>query len=159
MVCLESRALHWFQWKETRGALRSWSEFKQKVLERFHTFQRGGEYKILFSNKQEGSVMEYVEVFERLSFPLTDAPEECLMGAFLYGLKTEVQAELEIAEESDLEGLIKMALRVDERNRLLETDRGSRACRVSMSPGVKKYPTQPMYSRVAQYTDPTHNRC
>ena len=83
-------------------------------------------------------MLEYVETFERLSFPLKDALEECLMGAFVYRLRTEIQAELEIADGNDLEGLIKLALRVDERNRLLDldsdTEKGHKTLRTTFNP-------------------------
>lgn len=36
IVCLEGKALNWYQWVETRAPIREWSEFKQELLRRFH---------------------------------------------------------------------------------------------------------------------------
>lgn len=34
-LCLEGKALAWYQWRETRYPIRSWEEFKDRLLERF----------------------------------------------------------------------------------------------------------------------------
>lgn len=40
-LCLEGKALAWFQWREQRQSLRLWGEFKDWLLERFQATQEG----------------------------------------------------------------------------------------------------------------------
>lgn len=47
-VCLESKALNWFQWMEIRTPVCTWEAFKKKVMERFQTSQEGNGYSDLW---------------------------------------------------------------------------------------------------------------
>ena len=47
-LCLEGKALAWFQWPEQRQPLRPWGEFNEKVLERFRATQEGDLHEYFF---------------------------------------------------------------------------------------------------------------
>lgn len=66
--------------------------------------------------KQEQSVLKYVAEFERLSAPLKDALEACLVATFRRDLKLEVRAELKLTNAVTLREVMEMAIRVEERN-------------------------------------------
>ncbi|KAI0500720.1 hypothetical protein KFK09_018936 [Dendrobium nobile] len=42
-LCLEGKALAWYQWRDMKQPIRSWREFKDCLLERFRT-SRGGDF-------------------------------------------------------------------------------------------------------------------
>lgn len=92
---------------------------------------------MLFLAKQERIVLEYVEEFERLSAPLREASEEYLIGAFRNGLRAEVKVELRLTNALSLREVIESALCVEERNRILEEDKGPHRL------GFQRYPSGP----------------
>ena len=66
-LCLEGKALAWFQWREQQQPLRSRVEFKDMLLERFRSTQEEDLHELFFVLIQERTVMEYREKFELLS--------------------------------------------------------------------------------------------
>ncbi|PKU74310.1 1-phosphatidylinositol-3-phosphate 5-kinase [Dendrobium catenatum] len=38
-LCLEGKALSWYQWRDQRRPIRNWREFKNCIIERFQTDQ------------------------------------------------------------------------------------------------------------------------
>lgn len=44
VVCLEGRALVWFQWLETRTPVKNWGDFKMAYVDRFRHSQLGNIY-------------------------------------------------------------------------------------------------------------------
>ncbi|XP_009797900.1 uncharacterized protein [Nicotiana sylvestris] len=82
-VCLEGRALNWFQWRETRIPVVTWDVFRVAILQRYTPSQLGSLYEVLIGLQQTGSVAQYREDFELLSAPLKDADDEVLMGIFI----------------------------------------------------------------------------
>ena len=93
-LSLEGKALACFQWREQRQPLRSWGEFKDRLLERFRATQNGDLHEQLFALTQERTVMEYREKFELLSGRLWGIPEAVLEGNFMKGLKPKIRASL-----------------------------------------------------------------
>ena len=89
-LCLEGKALAWFQWREQRQPMRLWGEFKDRLLERFQATQEGDLHEQFFALTQERMVMEYREKFELLSGRLGGLPEAVLEGNFMKGLKLEI---------------------------------------------------------------------
>lgn len=41
VICLEGKAINWFQWLDARKPIGSWRDFKQALLNRFHKSQMG----------------------------------------------------------------------------------------------------------------------
>lgn len=85
VLCLEGKALARFQWP-----LRSWSEFKDQLLERFRATQEGDLHEQFFTLAEERLVMEYRETFELLSGRLQGISETVLEGNFMKGLKSKI---------------------------------------------------------------------
>lgn len=96
MLCFESRALNWFQWREVKSPISSWKELKQDLILRFHPSQKGSAYEMLMALKQEGAVTEYIKRFELLSATLDSCEEEIMKAAFMNGLCMEIKAELRL---------------------------------------------------------------
>jgi len=112
-VCLEGRALHWFQWMETWQTVNEWGEFKKLLLMRFGYLQKGDGCEKLMALKQTGSLAEYIESFEIVSAPLKGIPPTVIMGAFKNGLREEIRAELRLMKLQGLPEVIEMALRLE----------------------------------------------
>lgn len=96
--------------------MRTWTEFKTEVTERFHCKQAGDEYEQLMALRQEGTVSEYRERFEALSAPLENATEEMLRGAFMNGLAEELKCDVKLMQPKNLKELMNYAGQVEERN-------------------------------------------
>lgn len=71
------------------------------------------------SLRQTQSVEEYREMFELITELLRHAEEEVLLGAFMNGLKDEVRREVRLHHLGDLGEVMKLAKRVEEKNRVL----------------------------------------
>lgn len=98
-VCLEGRALTWYQWLETR------SPIKKALFGRFQGPRMGDLYERVMALRQVSTVDSYREEFEALTAPLKNASEEVLVGAFKNGLKPEIQAELHLFSPTHLQTL------------------------------------------------------
>ncbi|KAF7826330.1 Retrotransposable element Tf2 [Senna tora] len=119
-VCMEGKTLNWLQWLEVRKPVQRWSDFKTKLLRRFHQSQQGNGYEILMAHKQTSDVDEYRERFELLSAPLKEATEEMLIGFYQNGLKEEVRAELRMTQAQNLLDIMDMSQKIEERNEVVE---------------------------------------
>ncbi|XP_028775121.1 uncharacterized protein LOC114732011 [Neltuma alba] len=149
VVCLEGKALNWYQWVESRTTIRGWQEFKREALRRFHPSQLGDSYEMLYAAKQNRSVLEFVEEFERLAAPLPDIPEESLIGTFRVALRPEIRAELRLTSASSLREVMEMAIRVEERNQVLDAAKETRATRFQRYPsGPKMDSVQTQHTRI-----------
>jgi len=101
-LCLEGKALSWYQWRDQRRPIRSWGEFKDSLLERFQTDRGGDFYEQFFALVQEGSVADYRERFEHLASRVERLSETVLEGNFMKGLKAEVRAAVKVLMPRDL---------------------------------------------------------
>ena len=59
---------------------------------------------------------EYRETFERLLAAMQSTEEDWLRGVFVIGLKEEIRVELGLMEPRDLEHVMNLAQRIEERN-------------------------------------------
>ena len=60
-LCLEGKALAWYQWCEQRDPMRTWEDFKIQILDRFRPLQDGDYREQFFALMQTGTVGEYHE--------------------------------------------------------------------------------------------------
>ena len=67
MVALDGKALSWFQWWETCNSDIGWGDFKVVILERFQTSATLNPFAALLALKQEETMEEYIEQFERFT--------------------------------------------------------------------------------------------
>uniref|UniRef100_A0A1S8ADV7 Aminoacyl-tRNA ligase n=1 Tax=Citrus limon TaxID=2708 RepID=A0A1S8ADV7_CITLI len=124
-LCLEGKALAWFQWREQRQPMRSWGEFKDRLLERFQATQEGGLHEQFFALTQERTVMEYREKFELLSGRLGGLPEAVLEGNFMKGLKLEIRASLRLLRPRGLGESMELAQMIEDKNTIERINRSS----------------------------------
>ncbi|XP_058756529.1 uncharacterized protein LOC131629765 [Vicia villosa] len=120
VLAMEDRALNWYQWWEEQAPLRTWEEFKIAVMRRFQPGMMQNPMGPLLSLKQKGTVVEYMEKFERLVAPLRREERIMLDSIFLNGLKEEIQAELKLYESQGLSDLMDRALLIEEKNEVCQ---------------------------------------
>lgn len=94
-VCMEGRALSWYQWEDSRAPIQTWELFKAALIERFRPSFQGSPQEALVGVKQTGTVTEFRERFEAQAAPLREVREDMLMGIFLNGLKEENSGQVE----------------------------------------------------------------
>lgn len=54
VVCLEGKAINWFQWLDARKSIITWKEFKRALLHRFHYSQVGDSYEMVMGLSKTG---------------------------------------------------------------------------------------------------------
>lgn len=91
VLCIEGPVLAWYRWNEQRSPFRSWEELKHRLLDRFQPSQEGNLYQQFLAISQEGTVREYVGLFEQSATQLSDIPEHILKATFVNGLKPELR--------------------------------------------------------------------
>ncbi|KAI0493558.1 hypothetical protein KFK09_023677 [Dendrobium nobile] len=124
-LCLEGKALAWYQWRDKRKPIRNWREFKNCIIERFQTDRGGDFYEQFFALVQEGSVEDYCDRFEHLASRVERLSDSVLEGNFMKGLKAEIRAAVKVLMPSDLEEAMKLAQLVENQNNLEKGARSS----------------------------------
>ena len=119
MVALDGKALSWFQWWETCNTEIGWEDFKLALLERFQTSATLNPFAALLALKQEETVEEYVEQFEKFAGMLKNVDEEHLKDIFVNGLKEDIKAEIKLYEPPTLSIMVKKALMIEQKNRAI----------------------------------------
>ncbi|KAI0520439.1 hypothetical protein KFK09_007914 [Dendrobium nobile] len=124
-LCLEGKALSWFQWRDQRRPIRNWREFKDCIIERFQTDQGGDFYEQFFALTQEGSVANYQEQFEHLASRVERLSDTLLEGNFMKGLKAEIRATIKMLMPRDLGEAMKLSQLVEHQKNLEKGARSS----------------------------------
>ncbi|PKU67250.1 1-phosphatidylinositol-3-phosphate 5-kinase [Dendrobium catenatum] len=123
-LCLEGKALAWYQWRDRREPIRSWREFKDCLLERFRADGGGDFYEQFFALTQEGTVADYRDKFEYLASRLDHISESTLEGNFMKGLKLEIRTAVRVLEPRNLGKAMELAQLVEDQKKAER--RGSR---------------------------------
>ena len=71
--------------------------------------------------KQDGSIREYLRLFELLAATLKDVPEHVQERTFINGLKPEIRSEVMMMKPEGLREVMKFTQRVEERTRVTRT--------------------------------------
>ena len=120
LVCMEGKALAWYNWEEGHHLFNGWEEFKERLLLQFRSSQDGNLHEQLMSLLQTSTVQEYQRQFEMLSAPLRELPPSVLEAAFVNGLRPDIQAELRQLDPTGLVGKMRATRRIEEKQRTLE---------------------------------------
>ena len=123
-LCLEGKALAWYQWCEQRDPMHTWEDFKTQVLDRFRPLQEGDYHEQFFALTQQGTVGEYREKFELLSSRLRGISEDTMKSNFMKGLKPEIRATVRTLEPRGIVDTMKLAQMVEDKKRTEQSDKG-----------------------------------
>ncbi|XP_073225760.1 uncharacterized protein [Cicer arietinum] len=119
IISLEGKALSWYQWWEGCNPNPTWESFKIAVVRRFQPSMIQNPFELLLSLKQNNSVEEYVELFEKYAGALREVNQDFVRGIFLNGLKEEIKAEVKLYDLATLSELIQKAILVEQKNLVL----------------------------------------
>ncbi|KAF1868770.1 hypothetical protein Lal_00036208 [Lupinus albus] len=120
MVALEGRALSRYQWWERCNSSPTWESFKIAVVRRFQPSMIQNPFELLLSLKQEGSVENYVEEFEKYAGALKAINHDFVRKIFLDGLKEEIQVEVILYELKTLPEVIQKVILIKQKNVIVE---------------------------------------
>jgi hypothetical protein len=77
----------------------------------------------LINLKQNGSVTEHIEIFQRLNIKVTYIPDEHLVDVFIGILKDNIQHEVHLWEPKSLENAFRVERNVESKNMAMATRR------------------------------------
>lgn len=119
VVALEGDALRWYQWEHNRRPIRMWNDLKTFMLRQFRPVNGGSLYEQWLSTSQTTTVNEYRRQFIETAAPLEHLSENILLGQFINGLKEEIRAEVRLLNPVNVKQAMEMAIKVEERNRVV----------------------------------------
>lgn len=93
-VCMEGRALGWFQWVDVQEPLTNWRELRTAIVQCFSRAREGDLTERLMALRQTGGEAEYHDMFEALVASMRGVPEPIFKGAFLNELCEDIRAEV-----------------------------------------------------------------
>ncbi|KAK0599396.1 hypothetical protein LWI29_004883 [Acer saccharum] len=120
LICLEGRAISLFQWMETQPHFTSWQKFRLALLQRFEGGLTGDPTEKLMAVKQESFITECRDRFEVLVVTLQGIPDSIFHGAFLNGLCDDIRTEVKLHFAVDLQAVMFLAQKIEERNDTVE---------------------------------------
>ncbi|CAA7017674.1 unnamed protein product [Microthlaspi erraticum] len=103
-LCLDGAVLNWFNGEIISAPFKDWTQFKQRLLERFTPAIEDDPGKRLLFLQQTGDIADYVNEFEELSGQVSGMDEKTLTNAFYNGLTQEMK---EVIKLKDPQGLTK----------------------------------------------------
>ena len=124
VVAMEGRALSWYQWWARCNPEPTWDGFKLAVVRRFQPSMAQNPFELLLALKQTGTVVEFVEEFEKYVGALKAIDQEFARGIFMNGLKEEIQVKVKLYELKSLSDLIQKFIMIKEKN-LVWTKKGT----------------------------------
>ncbi|PKU61693.1 1-phosphatidylinositol-3-phosphate 5-kinase [Dendrobium catenatum] len=116
-LCLEGKALAWYQWRDRREPIRSWRQFKDCLLERFRADEGGDFYEQFFALTREGIVADYRDKFEYLASRLDHILESTMEGNFIKGLKPKIRTAVRLLELRNLGKAMELAQLVEDQKK------------------------------------------
>ncbi|KAM2016813.1 hypothetical protein ACFX16_047188 [Malus domestica] len=145
---LSGDAAHWLRWYKMRFPLSSWVTFTTQLLQRFGPADAVNFNMALSHITQTTNVEAYVSQFIRLSCRTPDWTDAQLLGAFLGGLKDELQDDVVAQGQSSLARAIELA-------RIYEHKQGRRPGPRSGSFRSSTYSPKPQLSLPPNPSSPT----
>ncbi|KAL1190125.1 hypothetical protein V5N11_015546 [Cardamine amara subsp. amara] len=113
-VSLQGPILNWYNREIEKAEFQNWSQFKKRMIARFSQKLDENPRNRLFSMKQTGSIVDYVNEFEELSTVVKGVDEENLVHVFYLGLKPEMQEVIKIKEPHGLTEHFNAVMRMED---------------------------------------------
>ncbi|CAL0306354.1 unnamed protein product [Lupinus luteus] len=116
LMALEGKALSCYQWWSRCNLQPTWEGFKLAIIRRFQPSMVQNLFEQLLALKQQGTVLEYIEDFEKYVGALKEIDPEFVKGIFLNGIREELRAEVRLYEHPTLSEVIQKAIMIEEKN-------------------------------------------
>ncbi|TYK28503.1 Ty3/gypsy retrotransposon protein [Cucumis melo var. makuwa] len=114
-VSFDGPALNWFRSQEERDRFTSWSNMKERLLVRFRSNKDGTISGQFLRVKQESTVEEYINLFDKMVAPVNDLPERVIQDTFMNGLLLWVRSEVFFYRPKSLAEMMEVAQMVENR--------------------------------------------
>ena len=101
-ISFDGPALNWYRSQEERDKFLSWSNLKERLLIRFRSSRDGTILGKFLRIKQETTVEEYRNLFDKLVAPLSDVQEKVIEATFMNGLFSWIRAEVAFCRPNGL---------------------------------------------------------
>ncbi|KAL0560786.1 hypothetical protein IC582_001199 [Cucumis melo] len=115
VISFDGPALDWYRSQEEREAFAGWDDLKQKMLVRFRATREGTLVGRFLTIKQETTVEEYRNRFDKLLAPVASLPTVVLEETFMNGLNPWLKSKVETLEPNGLAQMMKLALKIENR--------------------------------------------
>lgn len=93
-LCMDGATIHFFKGLLEENERLTWEQLKLALLERYGEVSDGNVFEQLSALRQEGSVDEYIEDFERLILQIPHLPTDQYVGYFVHGLKDNIRGKV-----------------------------------------------------------------
>lgn len=119
-VCMEGRALGWFQWLDSQEPFAGWRDLKSTILHRFSRTKDSDPTERLMALRQDSTVADYRNRFEPLAASMRGMPKPIFRGAFLNGFREDERAEVKLHRPINLQEVMDLAQQFENRNEAVE---------------------------------------
>ncbi|TYK02029.1 Ty3/gypsy retrotransposon protein [Cucumis melo var. makuwa] len=114
-ISFDGPALNWYRSQEEREKFTSWANLKERLLVRFRSSRDGTILGRFLRVKQESTVDDYRNLFDKLVAPLSDVPDPVVEDTFMNGLFPWIRAEVRICRPKGLAEMMEFAQLVENR--------------------------------------------
>ncbi|KAL4038207.1 hypothetical protein IC575_001815 [Cucumis melo] len=114
-ISFDGPAFNWYRSQEEREKFISWSNLKERLLVRFRSSRDGTVLGKFLRVKQETTVDEYRNLFNKLVAPLSDVPDPVVEDTFMNGLFPWIRAEVILCRPKGLAEMMEVAQLVENR--------------------------------------------
>ncbi|KAL0546676.1 hypothetical protein IC582_016588 [Cucumis melo] len=114
-ISFDGPALHWYRSQEEREKFLSWSNLKERLLVRFRSSRDGTILGKFLWVKQETTVDEYQNLFDKLVTLLSDVLDSVVEDTFMNGLFSWIRAEVVFCRPKGLAEMMEVAQLVENR--------------------------------------------
>ncbi|TYJ98848.1 transposon Tf2-1 polyprotein isoform X1 [Cucumis melo var. makuwa] len=114
-VSFDGPTLNWFRSQEERDRFTSWSNMKERLLVRFRSNKDGTISGQFLRVKQESTVEEYINLFDKMVAPVNDLPERVIQDTFMNGLLPWVRSEVFFCRPKSLTEMMEVPQMVENR--------------------------------------------
>ena len=101
----------------------AWTIFTEKMIAHYEDTRSNTFFIQLINIKQNGSIIEHIENFQRLNIKVTYILDEHLIDVFIGTLKDNIQHEVRLWEPKSLENPFRVARNVESKNIAMDTRR------------------------------------
>ncbi|KAL0545306.1 hypothetical protein IC582_015184 [Cucumis melo] len=114
-ISFDGPALNWYRSQEEREKFTSWLNLKERLLVRFRSSRDGTILGKFLRVKQESTVDDYRNLFDKLVAPLSDVPDPVVEDTFMNGLFPWIRAEVILCRPKGLAEMMEFAQLVENR--------------------------------------------
>ncbi|KAL0560207.1 hypothetical protein IC582_000607 [Cucumis melo] len=114
-ISFDGPALNWYRSQEERDKFFSWIDLKERLLVRFRSSRDGMICGKFLRIKQETTVEEYRNLFDKLVAPLSHLQERVIEDTFMNGLLPWIRAEVAFCRPKGLAEMMQGAQLVEKR--------------------------------------------